>query len=360
MQTRPVGKVLQRIAVTGVLVGLLAGFGVAGGASASAATTALTVCPRGCDFSSLQAAVEAASPGATISIGAGEYPESLFIGKSLKLIGAGQERVNILGGITVAGVGIEVTLEGFTISRGTGIVALGTPLLSLRRLTVSEHLGDGIDLSDAARALLVHTTVAGNGMSGLVAKNGAQAELYDVTLAENALDGLAGYDQADLRISLAEAVGNGANGILIAGQARAQVELVRSSANGGRREELLPFGFRRFCGLTVADSAEAEIRAVRLDHNREAGLCVGGPSSILVDPPVSTKVTLTNSRISENEGHGIIVGDLIKTQDETWATIANNFIVKNGLCGIQKDFERVHLTLGDNRLADNAEGEICG
>ncbi|MFN4218010.1 MAG: right-handed parallel beta-helix repeat-containing protein [Candidatus Bipolaricaulia bacterium] len=342
-------------ALVWVLMGLLVGN------AELAAQRTITVCPSGCDFTSIQEAVNAAIPWETISIGVGEYKESVLIfNKSLKLIGADQAHVKIIGGITVAGAGNEVTLENFTVTGGTGILALGAPLLSLRRMAVIAHLGDGISLFDAARAAIVNTTVANNGMSGIVAKGVAHAQLFDTTLSENKLDGLAAYDQTTIRISFVKAVGNGANGLLIAGQAKAKLDLVHSSANGVRRPALFPAGFRRFCGIHIADNAEAEITVAKLDKNKEAGLCIGGHSSINIDPKIFTKATLANSEIvTENEEHGIIVGDPIKTQDETWALIVNNRIINNKRCGIFKDFEKVELILEGNSISGNPEGEVC-
>jgi hypothetical protein len=58
---------------------------------ASAATK--TVCSSGCPFTSIQAAIEAATPGATITIGPGSYYENVVVKKSLTLKGAGMETI---------------------------------------------------------------------------------------------------------------------------------------------------------------------------------------------------------------------------------------------------------------------------
>jgi len=68
---------------------------VIGGALAGAGSASATplVCQSGCFFKSIQAAINAAQPGATISIGAGTYEENVVVNKSLTLKGAGEGTV---------------------------------------------------------------------------------------------------------------------------------------------------------------------------------------------------------------------------------------------------------------------------
>jgi hypothetical protein len=52
-----------------------------------------TVCASGCAFTSVQAAINAAAPGATITIGTGNYYENVVVDKSVTLRGSGLETV---------------------------------------------------------------------------------------------------------------------------------------------------------------------------------------------------------------------------------------------------------------------------
>lgn len=52
-----------------------------------------TVCPNGCDYSSIQAAIDAASDGATITIAPGKYVENLTVTHSVTLAGSGEGTV---------------------------------------------------------------------------------------------------------------------------------------------------------------------------------------------------------------------------------------------------------------------------
>jgi hypothetical protein len=62
-------------------------------AGASSASATPLVCQSGCFFNSIQAAINAAQPGATITIGAGSYYENVVVNKSLTLRGAGNSTI---------------------------------------------------------------------------------------------------------------------------------------------------------------------------------------------------------------------------------------------------------------------------
>ena len=79
-------RAAKALAAGGVLAACLA---VVGPASASPTT----VCANGCLYSSIQDAINAATPSATITIGAGKYYENLVVDKSVTLQGSGNGTV---------------------------------------------------------------------------------------------------------------------------------------------------------------------------------------------------------------------------------------------------------------------------
>jgi hypothetical protein len=89
-----------------------------------------TVCPSGCPFTKIQAALDAAKEGDTITVGPGVYRENLKITKSLSLSGADPAQVRLLPGgpaYALVQIGQESTLktvriEGFTLQRMEGLV----------------------------------------------------------------------------------------------------------------------------------------------------------------------------------------------------------------------------------------------
>jgi nitrous oxidase accessory protein NosD len=62
-------------------------------AGASSASATPLVCSTGCFFTSIQSAINAAQPGATITVGAGKYYENIVVNKSVTLRGAGLNTV---------------------------------------------------------------------------------------------------------------------------------------------------------------------------------------------------------------------------------------------------------------------------
>jgi hypothetical protein len=124
-------------------------------------TTSFTVCASGCDFSSIQTAIDNVSSGDTLNLAAETFTESISINKSLTIQGAGSENTIIQAAsvpniatsrvVTVA-PGVTVTIENITIRNGKaagtdggGILSDGS--LTLKNCTVSNnssYFGAGI------------------------------------------------------------------------------------------------------------------------------------------------------------------------------------------------------------------------
>jgi len=116
------GRHLWLLASVGLALLPLAALGVGQGEAAAAT---LTVCPSGCAFTQVSAAVAAANPGDTVSVAAGSYHGGFAITKNLRLVGAGAGKTAINGGgpvITVGAFGAAseptVSISGVTVSGG--------------------------------------------------------------------------------------------------------------------------------------------------------------------------------------------------------------------------------------------------
>jgi parallel beta-helix repeat protein len=137
-------------------------------AAAQAAT--ITVGPEGCDYSSIQKAVEEANPGDTISVQSGTFRENVVVDKSLILRGTGSGS----GRPVVDGKGVgsaiilsadRITLEGFVV-KNSGFGKAGIEVKSdnnyIRNNLVTDNKWYGISLSDSSNNVITGNVVSNN------------------------------------------------------------------------------------------------------------------------------------------------------------------------------------------------------
>lgn len=118
-------------------------------APAGASATVRTVCASGCNFTTIQAAVNGSNPGDTIDVNPGTYAESVTVNKSLVLNGARAgidgrspsrtglpSTESVVDGSTNGGktpfdvTANGVTIDGFTVQGATSSTQFGTDILS--------------------------------------------------------------------------------------------------------------------------------------------------------------------------------------------------------------------------------------
>ena len=95
------------------------------------ALTYSTVCQSGCNYRSIQSAIDAANPGNTIIVTSGTYYENVVVNKQLTLSGIGMPVVDARGSgsaITLSADGI--ILEGFTVTGGASYMEAGIKIIS--------------------------------------------------------------------------------------------------------------------------------------------------------------------------------------------------------------------------------------
>jgi len=203
------------------------------GPQPSQAQTTWTVCPQGppwCHFSSIQRAVDVASPGDTVFIRAGTYMESLLIRKDLTLIGEDPSRVLIRGGklgwpvITVSTLepedifaallglkdlpSITVTLRNLQVLGSSrfspgeecadwdwfvcpaGVMVKGPGHVRLENLWVHDNAGDGVSIGLLAGASVEGSYVFRNEGAGVHAWLGVKVKIQGNTISENGGSGV--------------------------------------------------------------------------------------------------------------------------------------------------------------------------
>jgi sulfatase modifying factor 1 len=161
----------------------------------------LTVCPSGCDFTSIQAAISAAPEGSTIQVKAGTYKENLIITKPLSLVGEGPGKTIIQGGIAILATKI-INVTGFTV-QGQGIQVQDSQTVSLLNNVIEKSASDGLSIANSATVTVRESTIQNSKGSGIVIGLGSKAAISANTIHGNGGDGISiGASQADLRDNL--------------------------------------------------------------------------------------------------------------------------------------------------------------
>ncbi len=162
-----------------------------GGTPAQAAI--LSVCASGCDHTSIQAAINAAGDGDTITVGAGVYQEQLLIGTpNVTITGAGIGQTTLQPLLNDQAWDVKftasgATLEGFTLDfNGADGTREG------RGIAVSDFDGpvaENVTITDNDITMGVGTGRSTIGLEGVGIQTGVNAEVSGLTISDNTFRG---------------------------------------------------------------------------------------------------------------------------------------------------------------------------
>jgi len=223
------------------------------------------------DYPTIQAAVDAAAPGATVSVASGTYFVSLTIDKSLTLVSQSGAAVTTLDGgragrvIFARGTGVEsVSIVGFTIMNGLGLESMSVP---------AAGKGSGVYLESLAGATLRDNVIRDN-----VGCVGVGVAAVDVTVAIV-------HDEIVRNVQDSSCDGGDGGGILVRGGS-AGPSLISSNAIAGNVVGGYGGGIKIESAIAVVQSNDIR------DNEANAG---GGISFDLSDGVISDNLLIRNA-----------------------------------------------------------------
>jgi uncharacterized repeat protein (TIGR01451 family) len=188
----------------------------------SAAT--ITVCSSGCDYSTIQAAVNAASNGDVIEIQNGTYNSSTInITESLTI--RGTDSVIIQTGAS-GGYGIYVSANNFTIENVTiennnnanyGLKISGSNNVTVKNVEVRNYVKSGVDLIGCNTALIERVNSHHNGGAGVAISNSTNVTLKDITTSNNVWGGIALFTNENYYTGNLSDGNTGLDGVILEG-----------------------------------------------------------------------------------------------------------------------------------------------
>ncbi|VVB87510.1 Cell surface glycoprotein [uncultured archaeon] len=195
-----------------------------------ASAAKIKVCKIGtCDYSTIQDAISAASPGDIITVHSGTYYENVNVNKQLTLsgldTGGGKPAVNAGGSgsaITLSADGI--TLKGFTAVNGlNGILLYWSNDNILSGNNASNNYLDGISLDTSFRNTLTGNTAVSNGVGislGSTMPGGLSNDnmLIDNYASNNTWSGISVYHHSMNNSLIGNNASNNAKGISLENQ----------------------------------------------------------------------------------------------------------------------------------------------
>jgi WD40 repeat protein len=138
---------------------------------------------------SIQRAIDNAKPGEIVCVRAGTYQEGLTINKPITLRGEGQGRVTIVGSISVTNA-VNVTLQGFTLQGGRGLVVFNSSSVTLIDLAVIGSEAAGVMVHNSS-VQVSQCLISGNKLQGMLVALNSSVALASTDITKNGGDGLA-------------------------------------------------------------------------------------------------------------------------------------------------------------------------
>lgn len=307
------------------------------------------------DFSTIQAAINAAQAGNTIIVSAGTYNESITITKSLTLRGAGRRTTIVNGGdpgrpvirIESAQEIIEVRIENLTVTGAVEVPGSICAETGLKRICPQ-----GIQLWGKVKGVITNNEIVHNIAGGIEVLNGANATITDNTISGDGKEGIGIQLFKNATAIIRNNILHRSEGIGILVYVESKAEIVNNTITSTSTSARLGDG------IEVLDASEAQIKQNTITENGRYGIFIGGGHHFQ-DPNRkfrSSSAVIEDNTISGNGSDGILVvnGEGARTS----ASIARNTIRNNRGCGVRA-VDNPGISGTGNTISNNTGGNLC-
>lgn len=329
---------------------------------------AFTVCPSGCNFTTIAAALDAAGDRDEISIGAGTYAGGFVIEKDVTLRGAGRDRTTIQGSSSASVIRVgtsadanirEVSITGgggsqtrFGARGGGGILNEGELILAnstVRDNAVTNGLGGGVYSSSSKSVRIFNSNISDNraetGGGIFIREGDVFIAASNISRNQSATDGggIRHDGGESLRIEDSTIGDNRAGRIGGGVSVKAALQVLRTKVSGNTAL----FGGGLASGSKRLNVIGGEISNNDAGDGLGGGILVGDGGASIADVPIRGNTS--------GSGAGIytIAGDVRLTG----ATVARNVALDDG-GGIF--IQRANVTLFSIDVIENQAGERGG
>ena len=307
----------------------------------------LTVCADGCDFTKIQAAIDAAAAGDTIHVKAGTYQENVSIKEKQDLVlqGASRDEVTLDGS-----AGASEQRPGIYIEKSKNVTVKGFQIVQSRR---------AVQATETTGFVMTDSRLEGNFRQGLLLQQ-VEAKLANIIVQNTQTDrdganGIA-IQLIDSQVVLKDCVvsGNAERGLVLQGTNKPTLAMENCTISDNIGVAIHLFSLAEATILstrvtgTKADAKGRDGIGIVIQADSKATIentTVEGGAAFGVYVQDNGKATIRKSTVANNISIGVYL------RHNARATLEDNTVIRNGFSGVYV-WDKAEATILNNRIME--------